>query len=179
MTAEGSIESPWVLGVRWIPGIDVDRAEFRTTAMYQFTPTFSAGVEINPLASDIGPIANWLAVPEEGNWPALIFGTSSDRIGTPHGRAIYGTFSKDLERWTGLPIAPYVGASFGTFDDELVGIGGLRIGWSDRISTTNLWDGHNLHHTVEYGLDGGQLLGLVIANLDEHYSLGVSYSIRF
>ena len=179
MTAEGSIESPWVLGVRWIPGIDVDRAEFRTTAMYQFTPTFSAGVEVNPLASDIGPIANWLAVSEEGSWPALIFGTSSDRIGTPHGRAIYGTFSKDLEAWTGLPIAPYVGLSWGTYDDELVGIGGLRIGWSDRISTTNLWDGHNLHHTVEYGLDGGQLLGLVIANLDEHYSLGVSYSIRF
>lgn len=60
-----------------------------------------------------------------------------------------------------------------------MGIGGLRIAWSDRISTTNLWDGHNLHHTVEYGLDGGQLLGLVIANLDEHYNVGVSYSIRF
>jgi len=84
-----------------------------------------------------------------------------------------------LEAWIGLPIAPYVGASFGTFDDELVAIGGLRIAWTDQLSTTNLWDGHNLHHTINYGLDGGHLLGLVVANLDEHYSLGVSYSIRF
>jgi hypothetical protein len=60
-----------------------------------------------------------------------------------------------------------------------VAIGGLRIAWSDQLSTTSLWDGHNLHHTVDYGLPGGQLLGLVIANLDGHYSLGVSYSIRF
>jgi hypothetical protein len=168
-----------VLGVRWIPGIDVDRAELRTTAMFQVTPTFSAGVEVNPLAPDIGPIANWLALPESGDAPALIFGTSSDRIGTPHGRAIYGTLSKDLEQWTGLPIAPYAGASFGTFDDELVAIAGLRIAWSDRVSTTNLWDGHNLHHTVDYGFDGGHLLGLVIANLDEHYDVGLMYSIRF
>lgn len=157
----------------------MDRAELRTTIMYSFSPRFSAGVEVNPLANDIGPIANWLAIPEEGDLPALIFGTSSDHIGTPNGRAIYGTLSKGLEQWTGLPIAPYFGASFGTFEDELVGIAGLGIAWSDQISSTNMWDGYNLHHTVEYALDDGQLFGLVIANLDEHYSLGMSYSIRF
>lgn len=157
----------------------MDRARLRTTATYQFGPTFSAGIEINPLAPDIGPIANWLALEETETTPALIFGTSSDRIGTPHGRAIYGTLSKDLSQWIGLPVAPYAGLSFGTFDDELVAIGGVRIAWSDRISTTNLWDGHNVHHTIDYGLDGGQLIGLVIANLDEHYELGLSYSIRF
>lgn len=168
-----------MLSVRWIPGIDVDRAELRTTAMYQFTPTFSAGVEVNPLAEDVRPIANWLAIQETENMPGLIFGTSSDRIGTPNGQAFYGTFSKDLEAWTGLPIAPYVGASFGTFDDELVAIGGLRIAWTDQLSTTNLWDGHNLHHTINYGLKGGHLFGLVITNLDESYDVGLSYSIRF
>jgi len=90
--------------------------------MYQFAPTLSAGVEVNPLAEDVRPIANWLAVQETENTPGLIFGTSSDRIGTPSGQAFYGTLSKDLETWTGLPIAPYFGASFGTFDDELVAI---------------------------------------------------------
>jgi len=69
-----------VLSVRWIPRIDVDRAELRTTAMYQFAPTFSAGVEVNPLADDIRLIANWLAVQETKDTPGLIFGTSSDRI---------------------------------------------------------------------------------------------------
>lgn len=47
------------------------------------------------------------------------------------------------------------------------------------MSTTNLWDGHNLHHTLNYGLDGGHLLGLVITSLDESYDVGLSYSIRF
>jgi hypothetical protein len=165
--------------VRWIPGIDVDRAKLRTTLAYQFTTTLSAGIEINPLDADVGPIANWLALPETESTPGLIFGTSSDRIGTTHGRAVYGTFSKDLEGWTGVPIAPYAGLSFGTFDDELVAIGGLMIRWTDVISTTSMWDGHNLHHTLDYGLPNGQLIGLVLANLDEHYDLGISYSIRF
>lgn len=147
--------------------------------MYQFTPTFSAGVEFNPLADDVRPIANWLALEETESTPGLIFGTSSDRIGTPNGQAYYGTFSKDLECWTGLPIAPYVGALFGTFDDEVIAIGGLRIAWTDQLSTTNLWDGHNLHYTINYALGSTHLLGLVIANLDHDYSLGVSYSIRF
>lgn len=165
--------------MRWIPGIDVDRPRFRTTLVRYFTPSFSAGIEYNPVADDVGPLANWLAVPESGDWPALLFGTSSDRIGTSHGRALYGTLSKDLEGLTGLPIAPYVGASYGTYDDELVGIGGLVVRWSERWSTTSLWDGHNLHHIVEAGIDERQVVGLVIANVDGHYDVGLSYSISF
>ena len=168
-----------MLGLRWIPGIDVKRAELRTTLMYRLTPTFMAGIEVNPLANDVGLLANWLALPETANRPGLIFGTSSDRIGTPSGRAVYGTFTKDLEGWTGLPIAPYAGVAYGTFDDEFVGIGGLRIAWSGRLSSTSLWDGHNLHHTLDYAFEDGQMLGLVLANLDEHYDLGVSFSVRF
>jgi hypothetical protein len=124
-------------------------------------------------------IANWLAMPEQGAWPALIVGTSSDRIGTPSGRTVYATFSKDLETWTGLPIAPYAGASFGTFDDELVAIGGLMVRWSERVSSTSLWDGHNLHHIVETGIGDRHALGLVIANLDGDNDIGLSYSVGF
>ena len=138
-----------------------------------------AGLEYNPVANDLGPIANWLALPETDARPALIFGTSSDRIGTPHGRAIYGTFSKDLEEWTGLPIAPYVGASFGTFDDELVGIGGLMIRWSERWSTTSMWDGHNLHHLANWAFPEGSSLGLVVVQQDDDYYFGASFSTSF
>ena len=60
-----------------------------------------------------------------------------------------------------------------------LGIGGLMIRWTDPLSTTSMWDGHNLHHTADYALPHGQLIGLVLANLDEHYDLGISYSIRF
>ena len=162
-----------------IPGIDADRAKFRTTAAYRFSGTFMAGLEYNPLADDVGPIANWLALPETDDWPALIFGTSSDRIGTPHGRAVYGTFSKDMEEWIGLPIAPYAGVSFGTFDDELVGIGGLLIRWTRRINTTSMWDGHNLHHVADYAIDEQQLVGIVVAEQEGKYDVGLSYSISF
>lgn len=146
---------------------------------YRFAPTFSAGLEFNPLDDDLGVIANWLAMPESEEAPALIFGTSSDRIGTSHGRAFYGTFSKDLERWTNLPIAPYAGASYGTFDDELVAIAGLSIRWSDRWSTTNLWDGHNLHHILETSVGDRHSLGLILVDLDGDHELGITYSIRF
>jgi len=173
------LEHRWVLGARWIPEIEADRAKLRTTLAYRFSGTFMAGLEYNPKANDLGPIANWLALPETDQRPALIFGTSSDRIGTPHGRAIYGTLSKDLEGWTGLPIAPYAGASFGTFDDELVGIGGLMIRWSERVNTTSMWDGHNLHHVADYAIDEQNLIGIVLAEQDGAYSLGLSYSISF
>jgi hypothetical protein len=173
------VENHWVLGARWIPGIDADRARLRTTLSYRFTPTFSAGIELNPLAPDVGPIANWIAVPETDDRPALILGTSSDRIGTPHGRAVYATLSKDLEAWTGLPIAPYAGVSYGTFDDEAVAIGGLAINWSQRVSTTHLWDGHNLHHIIETSIGESQLIGIVVAHVEGEYDVGLSYSISF
>ena len=151
----------------------------RTTIAYRFAPRFTAGIEYNPLADDVGPIANWLAVTETDRRPAVIVGTSSDRIGTPSGRAYYATASKDLEEAIGLPIAPYAGVSYGTFDDEAVAIGGVLIRWSERWSSTHMWDGYNLHHLVEVALDHGQTVGLVLVHLDGEYDLGVTYSIGF
>lgn len=116
---------------------------------------------------------------ETSERPALIFGTSSDRIGTTHGRAFYGTLSKDIEAWTKLPIAPYAGVSYGTYADELVPIGGLVVRWSERVSTTHSYDGHNLHHIASYARDDGTAFGVVVAEQDEHYFLGVTLSVSF
>jgi len=157
----------------------VDRAKLRTTLSYRFAPTFSAGLEYNPLDDDLGPIANWLAVTEAEDRPALIFGTSSDRIGTPYGRAVYATLAKDLEAATGIPIAPYAGISYGTFDDEFVAIGGLRIDWAEWLSTTSMWDGHNLHHVAETPVGRTGTLGVVVVDIDGEVDVGVSYSIGF
>jgi hypothetical protein len=134
---------------------------------------------VNPLDESASPLANWLALPEQEVWPALLLGTSSDRIGTDHGQAFYATFSKDLEGWTGLPIAPYAGVSYGTFDDELVGIGGLMIRWTERIATYSMWDGHNLHNQLEYDLGHGHAIGLIVVDLDGDYSVGVNWSWNF
>jgi hypothetical protein len=108
-----------------------------------------------------------------------MLGTSSDRIGTSHGRAFYATVSKDLEAWTGLPIAPYTGISYGTYDDESVWIGGVSIRWSERWTSTHLWDGHNLHHLIDTTIGESQTIGLVVVDLDGRVDVGVSYSIGF
>ncbi len=147
----------------------------RFTATYAFTPAFSAGLEVNPLANDLGLLANWRLLDETAARPAFIVGTSSDRIGTPSGRAYYGTFSKDLSAWTGLPIAPYAGAAWGTFDDELVAIGGLAVSWGAGFTSTHLWDGHNLHHTLDRRLGRGLRIGLVVAQQDSRHYLGLSF----
>lgn len=117
---------------------------------------------------------NWRVVDETGRRPALILGTSSDRIGTPSGRAYYATLSKDLEEWTGLRVAPYVGTSYGEFEDEWELIGGLRIRWTADWSSTHLWDGVNLHHILDRSFADRWRAGVVVVEQDGKYYLGMS-----
>jgi hypothetical protein len=165
--------------VRAIEGIPADRAKLRTTLAYSLRDDLQVGLEWNPLAGDtgdMGPIANWRAWDETHDRPALILGTSSDRIGTSHGRAVYATLSKDLEHATGLPIAPYAGVAYGTFDEELAPIGGLVVRWRERFSTTHLYDGENLHHMATLAVGGGRTLGVVAAEQDGRYYFGLTFS---
>ena len=141
--------------------IPQERARIRNTLMYTVTPSFQAGVEYNPLKDEAGPLANWRVVAERGWRPALILGTSSDRIGTPHGQSFYATVSKNLKPETGLPVAPYAGVSYGTFEDELDPIGGGSIFWTDRISTTHLYDGKNVHHILNLGVTDRLTVGIL------------------
>lgn len=157
----------------------MDRARLRFTATYAVTERLSIGLEANPLDDDYGPLANWRVLDETAERPALILGTSSDRIGTTSGRAFYATLSKDLERWTGLPIAPYAGTAFGEFEDEWELIGGLHVRWLPRLSTTSLWDGVNLHHTANWTFDNGWTLGAIVVEQDGEYYAGATTSLRF
>ncbi|MFT5050068.1 MAG: hypothetical protein ACI8QZ_001462 [Chlamydiales bacterium] len=162
-----------------MPDIPVDRARQRYTGMYAIGESLSIGVEVNPLADDVGALVNWRAVDETRRRPALILGTSSDRIGTTSGRAYYATASKDIESWTGVPVAPYVGTAYGEFDDEWVAIGGLRIRWTPKVSTTHLWDGHNLHHIINrpFG-DRLRMGGVLVEQQGKHYfglTVGTSF----
>jgi len=155
----------------------VDRARLRLTATYAVASNLYVGVEYNPLDDDVGPLATWRAIEETARRPALIVGTSSDRIGTPSGRAYFATLSKDLERATGLPVAPYLGAAYGEFEDETKAIGGLHVRWSDRWTSTHLWDGYNLHHLLDRQMDGGLRLGLVLVEQDGKYYGGFSLGL--
>ena len=104
-----------------------------------------------------------------------MFGTSSDRIGTPDGRAYFGTLSKSLKELTGVPLAPYAGLSYGTFDDKLRIIGGLWGSLGKGFSATLIWDGVNLHPTVDYRYGRHTFTLLWVASENP----GLAYSIAF
>lgn len=157
----------------------MDRAKWRNTLTYQATSRLSVGVEVNPLDDDVGLLANWLVLEETASRPALMVGTSSDRIGTPSGRAYFATLSKDLEAWTDLPVAPYVGASYGEFDEEVVAIAGLRVRYGADWSSAHLWDGHNLHHIVDRVLDERWRVGVLLAEQDGDVYAGLRVGVSF
>jgi len=153
----------------------IDRAKWRNTLTYRIHPRLTAGIEYNPLAKKVSPLANVVALTETHQRPALIFGTSSDRIGTPSGQSFYATFSKSLKHHTGLPIAPYVGVAYGTYEHRTRAIGGLNITFNDRWSSTILFDGVRVHPLLNY-TSGRHQFGLIF---ERGRNPGVSYSISF
>lgn len=172
----------WSFSSRWIDEIPQRRARLRTTLMRAVTPDFQVGVEFNPLKEEVGPLANWRVLPESGWQPALIVGTSSDRIGTPRGQAFYGTLSKNIQKETGLPIAPYMGGSYGTYKDRFDPIGGMNVFWTNRVSTMHLFDGVSFHHILNVAVDNRFSFGLLCVTQkrdkgDPYY--GMTYGFRF
>lgn len=139
-------------------------------------PRLSIGLEWNPLADEVGPLANFIAVREGARRPSIMFGVSSDRIGTPDGTAYFMTIAKDLESVVGWPIAPYVGASYGTWDDELRAIGGLRARLGRRVAIQAIYDGVNLHPSLEVNFSGAHTLSFIWVETE---MFGVAYSIAF
>ncbi len=146
------------------------------TLTYRPVPRFSFGIEWNPKAESTSPLANWLAVTETERRPALIFGTSSDRIGTPEGQAYYATLSKDLSSVADLPVAPYVGVAYGTFEDKWRAMGGMYIRLPANFASTLIHDGVNFHPTLEYRLRERHVFTLLWVGTEDP---GISYSIAF
>ncbi|HZS07677.1 MAG TPA: hypothetical protein VFD58_22770 [Blastocatellia bacterium] len=164
----------WTFGVRVIAR-QIDRATWRNTLTYRFHPRLTAGIEYNPLAGKVSPLANWLALTETGKRPAVILGTSSDRIGTPSGQSFYLTVSKSLRRATGLPIAPYAGVTYGTYEHRWRPIGGLNINFTRRLSSTVIFDGVHVHPLVNLAAGRHAWSLIMVQGRDP----GVSYSISF
>ena len=167
-------ERKWTYGVRLIAN-QIERARWRNTLTYRIHPRLTAGIEYNPLAGKVSPLANIVALTETEKRPALILGTSSDRIGTPSGQSFYATLSKSLERETGLPVAPYFGLAYGTYEDRLRPIGGINIYFRGGWSSTVLFDGVRVHPLLNY-THGRHQFGLI---LERGRNPGVSYSISF
>jgi len=174
--AEGSNANRFAFSARWIPG-GVRRAQVRTTLTYRLTSRLQAGIEVNPRSTEerANPLVNWLAIPETKSRPALILGTSSDRIGTPGGQSFYTTVSKNLRRETRLPIAPYFGIAYGTYQDRLRYIGGVNIGFTEQLSSLVIFDGVHVHPLLNFGYKQQAFSFILVRGKDP----GISYSIAF
>ncbi len=177
MRGTGQQEKKWNFAARYVPGIPVDRAKLRFTTTYAIAPGAFIGVEYNPLEDDVGLLANWRIVDETKTRPMVMLGTSSDRIGTPSGRAYFATVSKAFSLTADIAISPYIGTSFGEFDDEFVELGGIGIRWTEDLRSTHSWDGHNLHHFLDYTLGDGYRAGFVLAEQGDHHYGGLSLGL--
>ena len=73
----------------------MNRPQWRFTANYRLHQRLQVGIELNPKAKEVGPLATLFLLTETGTRPALFLGTSSDRIGSPAGEQSYfATISK-------------------------------------------------------------------------------------
>jgi hypothetical protein len=168
------------LGNRWTWGLrllsnQIPRAAVRTTLTYKFHQRLSAGIEYNPRAHEVAPLVNVLLLTETARRPALMIGTSTDRIGTPSGQSFYATLSKNLREEIGFPIAPYVGAAYGTYDDRLRPIGGLNISLGKGFSLLATYNGVQVHPLLNYSR-GRHTFSLVMVKGRDP---GMSYSVSF
>jgi len=124
----------------------------------------------------VHPLLTLIPVTETKNRPAVVLGISSDRIGTPSGTSFYATASKDLQHWTGLPVAPYFGVVYGTFEDRFRLIGGLNIRLARKLSLLTQFDGVKVHPTLTYSFnDAHGITFLMIRGTKP----GVSYTFSF
>lgn len=172
--AENRDPRKWTFSIRSLAN-QIDRAKLRTTLTYRLHPRLSVGVEYNPLADDVRPLANLVAITETERRPALILGTSSDRIGTPEGQTYYATLSKNLSNELNLPIAPYAGVAYSSYEDRLLAIGGLNINFRDDLWSQIIFDGVKVHPSLNY-TRGRHVFTFLLA---QGKNPGVSYSISF
>ncbi len=113
------------------------------TANYRVIPRLQLGVEYNPVASEVGPLATCFLLTETERRPALFLGTSSDRIGSPAGtQAYYMTGAKYLPA---LHVSPYASLNYSEWDDGWNVPFGANIELGRGISVQPMYDGHRTH----------------------------------
>jgi hypothetical protein len=149
----------------------VDRPRWRTTLSYRLLPTLQAGIEYNAGVGEIDPIVNWFALTESDRRPAVIFGTSSDRIGTPKGKqSYYVTVAKQIGS---LPVAPYASLSYSETDRGFTVPFGANIQLGRQWMLLPMYDGHASHTMLSY-VQGRASIGLIAA-WNRRFGMSVGY----
>lgn len=121
----------------------LDRPRWRSTLNWRALDRLSIGVEYNPVAEEVGPLATLFLLAESARSPTLFLGTSSDRIGSPaHTQAYYATAAKRLGA---LPVAPYVSLSYSEWEERLVFPFGANVDLGHGFSVQPMNDGRRPH----------------------------------
>lgn len=114
-------------------------------------PTLQLGVEWNPVADEVGPLANWFLFTETDARPALFLGTSSDRIGSPAGtQSYYVTASKWFEP---LNASAYASLAYSEWDDGFNVPFGATLSLPHGFALQPMYDGHRTHLLALWGHD--------------------------
>ena len=138
--------------------------------MYRITPNIKAGVEWNAKADELGFVANWRVLNETATRPAVILGTSSDRIGTPSGQSYYATVSKGFGR-----VAPYAGASWSGYESRMIFPFGVNVSVAPNVSAMLINDGVHTHLSTTFVHRNASLTFLLV----EREKLGVTLGVTF
>jgi hypothetical protein len=127
--------------------LDLDRARWRTTVAYRPHPRFQLGIEWNPAADEVAPIATWFVLTEEARRPAVYLGVSTDRIGSPEGTLSYSaTAAKNLGRRFGV----YGSLMYSEWDRDIVFPFGATIDLGAGFSARPLYDGAKASFALGY-----------------------------
>ena len=144
------MHTKWVASLRYVD-TELERPRWRMTANYRVIPTLQLGVEYNPVAGEVAPLATWFVVTETERRPAVFLGTSSDRIGSPEGaQAYYLTGAKYLPP---VHVSPYVSVNYSEWDKGWNVPFGANIELGHGFSVQPMYDGNRTHWLGSYATD--------------------------
>lgn len=131
------------------------------------------GIEFNPKASEIGPLATLFLLTETETRPALFVGTSSDRIGSPSGaQSYFVTASKYVPA---LRASFYGSLNYSEWDKGFNFPLGLGVELGKGVSVRPMYDGDRSHVMLNY--DATQYgVSLMYVWLE---TLGIAVSVGF
>lgn len=136
------LTSTFVVASRWVD-TDLPRPRWRSTANVRVHPRLQLGVEWNPGADEVGPLATLFLLTEHERQPSVFVGTSSDRIGSPAGTQAY--FLTVAKQFPALHMAPYVTAHYSEWSERVLVPFGAHVDLTHGFSAQPMYDGHRTH----------------------------------
>ncbi len=164
----------WTVGARVISD-QIDRAKLRFTLTRGLTDSLQVGIEWNPLAEKVSPLANWRAISETSDVLRSSSGRHPIASGRPRANPSTSRRARICLPGCGCRWRRTVGVAYGTYEDKARAIAGLNIYFPASVSSLVIYDGVKVHPTLSWSRDR-HTISFVLANAEDP---GVSYSVVF